>query len=135
MNTVAKALYLIVGVVNLLPVSGVLSVPRLQALYGVSFTDPNVIILMRHRAVLFAIIGALLAAAAFVPRLRPVAVGAGLVSMLSFVLLAYSVGDFNAELQRVVVVDIVASILLALAAVITFQHSRHGLPDHAKRHA
>ena len=32
--------------------------------------------------------------------------------MLSFVAVAYGVGDFNAELYRVVIVDLVASLLL-----------------------
>ena len=119
MNTLATALYLIVGVVNLLPVSGALSASRLQVLYGVSVVDPNLIILMRHRAVLFGIIGAILIVAAFHPPLRAIAVIAGLVSMLSFVLIAYLVGELNAELRRVVIIDLVATFLLVGAGLIT----------------
>ncbi len=126
MNTLATALYVIVGVVNLLPVSGVLSTNRLQSLYGVSLADPNLIILMRHRAVLFGVIGALLVAAAFHTPLRPIAFGAGLVSMLSFVLVAYLVGEVNTELRRVVVVDLVASLLLVGAGLITLWSSSRG---------
>lgn len=37
---------------------------------------------------------------------------AGLVSMLSFVLIAYVVGDYNAERRRVILVDLAASALL-----------------------
>ena len=117
MDTLATALYVIVGVVNLVPVSGVLSTNRLQTLYGVSLADPNLIILMRHRAVLFGVVGALLVASAFHTPLRPLALAAGLISMLSFVLIAYLVGGFNAELRRVVLVDLAASALLVAAGL------------------
>lgn len=118
MQKIATVLYLIAGAVNLLPVVGVLSAGRLQALYGVPLDDPNLIILLRHRAVLFGIIGAILVAAAFRAALRPLAIAAGLASMLSFVFVAYAVGDFNAELRRVVLVDVVASFLLVVAGLI-----------------
>jgi hypothetical protein len=115
MDTLAAALFVVVGIVNLLPVSGLFSTHRLQSLYGVPLADPNLIILMRHRAVLFGIVGALLIAAAFHAPFRLFGVVAGLVSMLSFVLIAYIVGEFNSELRRVVVVDLVASLLLLVA--------------------
>jgi hypothetical protein len=81
MRTVTTALILSAGVVNLLPAIGAFSAGRLQSLYGVVIEDPNLAILMRHRAVLFAIVGALLVASAFHPALRPVAFAAGFVSM------------------------------------------------------
>ena len=113
----ATALFVLTGIVNLLPVTGVLSTERLQALYGVAFDDPNVIILMRHRAVLFGIVGTLLIAAAFHLPLRPTAVAAGLLSMFSFVVIAQGVGGFNTELRRVVLADVVGSILLVVAGL------------------
>jgi len=125
-QTVATALFLIVGIVNLLPISGVLSASRLQTLYGVLVEDTNLLILMRHRAVLLGIIGALLVASAFHTPLRPISMAAGLVSMLSFVLVAYLVGEFNAELRRVVLVDVAASLLLVAAGVITFWTNARG---------
>jgi hypothetical protein len=119
MNTLATVLYVIVGVANLLPVVGVLSRDRLQRLYGVPIVDPNLIVLMRHRAVLFGVIGALLVASAFHAPFRPLAILAGLFSMLSFVVVAWRVGELNAELRRVVVVDLVASLLLVGAGLIS----------------
>ena len=118
MKTLIAVLYVVVGVVNLLPVLGVLSTTRLQTLYGVTLTDPNLVILMRHRAILFGVVGALLVAAAFHPPLRAIALAAGLISMLSFVFLAYVVGEFNSELRRVVSVDLVASVLLVAAGLL-----------------
>ena len=124
MKKLASALYGLAGLVNLAPVMGVLSAERLQALYGVELTDPNLIILLRHRAVLFGIVGALLLTAAFRPALRSVAFPAGLVSMVSFILVAYLVGDFNAELHRIVWIDVVASVLLVSAGLMTFRLDR-----------
>jgi hypothetical protein len=118
MGRLVSALYLIVGLGNLLPVTGVLSAARLEALYGVAIGDPSLLVLMRHRAVLFAIVGALLVAAAFRPACRPAALAAGFVSMLSFVALVWLVGDANAELRRVVAVDLVLSAALACAAAL-----------------
>ena len=60
----STALILLVAVINLLPVSGVVSSGRLRALYGVPVDEPNLLILLRHRAVLFAIVGGLLVASA-----------------------------------------------------------------------
>jgi hypothetical protein len=111
-------LILLVGLVNLLPVAGVFSGARLHALYGVALQDPNIVILMRHRAVLFGIVGGLLVSAAFHAPLRPAGYGAGFVSMLSFVLIAWLVGGFNAELRRVVIVDLIASAALLVAVLL-----------------
>lgn len=119
MEAVATVLFLIVGGVNLLPLGGVLSSSRLQALYGVRLEDPNLVVLLRHRAVLLGIVGALLVAAAFHAPLRSAATAAGLVSMLSFVVLARRVGGLAAQLRRVVVVDLAASALLVVASLVT----------------
>jgi hypothetical protein len=118
MRAILTALILGAGVVNLLPAIGVLSAGRLQSLYGVVIEDPNLAILMRHRAVLFAIVGALLVASAFHPALRPVAFAAGFVSMGSFVALALLVGDYNPALRRIVLIDVVASLGLLIAAIL-----------------
>lgn len=117
MQGLITALFLVVALINLLPGIGVWSAARLQSLYGVPLAEANLVILMRHRAVMLAIVGALLAYAALQPPLRPIAVAAGLVSMLSFVAIAF-LGEPNEPLQRVAWIDIVASVLLVAAAVL-----------------
>lgn len=112
MGALSTALIVLVGLVNLLPVSGVVSSDRLQLLYGVALQDPNLVILMRHRALLFGLVGGLLVVSAFHLPLRPAAYAAGFLSMLSFVVIAWLVGGVNPELRRVVVVDLVASAAL-----------------------
>ena len=90
--------------------------------------DPNLLVLMRHRAVLFGIVGALLVAAAFRPALaRRRARGGGSSACSSFVALAWWVGDANAELRRVAAVDLVLSAALACAASIRRRREACGL--------
>jgi len=117
-RVLSTLLVLLAGLANLLPVAGVLSAGRLRALYGVGLEDANLVILMRHRAILFGIVGGLLVASAFHAPLRPAALLAGLISMLSFVAIAWLVGGYNAELRRIIVIDLVASALLVAAALL-----------------
>ena len=106
----------VVGIIHLLPLSGVLSVSRLQSLYGVIITDPNLEILMRHRAVLFGILGAFLIYAAFRPGLQLAALIASAVSVISFLVIAGMVGSYNTGIARVVTADIVAIVCLLIGA-------------------
>jgi hypothetical protein len=119
MRRVVTALFVVVALVNLLPVSGVLGAARLEALYAMPFEDEGLLLLMRHRAVLFGLVGGLLLAAAVRPTLRPTAATIGLGSMLSFVVLALPPGAHGAALQRVFWVDVAASVMLILALVLT----------------
>ena len=112
------ALLIIVGIIHLLPLSGVLSANQLSALYGLSFQEPNLEILMRHRAILFGLLGAFLIYAAFKTALQPLAFIAGFVSVLSFLALAWSVGGYNGAIRNVVIADIVAIVCLILAGVL-----------------
>ena len=115
MSKLIAALLLVAGLIHLLPLVGVLGGERLNALYGLALDEPNLQILMRHRAVLFGLLGALLVAAALRPGLRGLALFGGLVSVLSFLLLAWSAPLYNEALQRVVVADWVALACLLLA--------------------
>ena len=117
MKYVVSLALLVVGVIHLLPSSGVAGSERLAALYGLSFDDPNLAILMRHRAVLFGLLGAFMVAAAFVPVLQPAAFAGGFVSVLSFLWLARAAGSYNDAIGRVVAADVVALACLVLGAV------------------
>ncbi|MFY8016778.1 MAG: phosphopantetheine adenylyltransferase, partial [Inhella sp.] len=64
---VLSAVLLLTGLVHLLPVLGVLGAARLEQLYGLRMDEPNLLLLMRHRALLFGLLGLLLVAAAFRP--------------------------------------------------------------------
>ncbi|WP_339844601.1 phosphopantetheine adenylyltransferase [uncultured Halopseudomonas sp.] len=118
MEKVVTGLLVLVGIIHLLPVSGVLGVERLAVLYGVSLGEPNIQILMRHRAVLFGLLGLFLVYAAFQPSLKPLAIIAGFVSVVSFIAIAWSVGGYNDALRKVVIADIIAIVALIAAGVI-----------------
>jgi hypothetical protein len=106
------ATLVLVGIIHLLPLVGVLGSPRLSELYGISVTEQNTEILMRHRAALFGLLGGFFIFAAFNPPFQVVGFIAGIVSVASFLLLAFSVGQYNTQLSRVVVADILALFLL-----------------------
>lgn len=112
------AISLLLGaLIHLLPVVGVVGAEQLARLYGVALADPDLLILMRHRAVLFGLLGAFLAVAAFVPALRTTAFVVGLVSAGSFLVIALWAGGYNAQLARVVTADVVAVAVLAIGAL------------------
>lgn len=115
MRHLVSALLVIVGIIHLLPLSGVLGAGQLSALYGIPLGEPNLEILMRHRAVLFGLLGCFLIYAAFRPAFQTMALAAGLVSVLSFLWLAWSVGGYNGLIARVVVADLVALACLVIA--------------------
>ncbi|WP_150304194.1 phosphopantetheine adenylyltransferase [Pseudomonas saliphila] len=118
MERVITGLLVLVGIIHLLPVSGVLGPESLAALYGVSLDEPNLEILMRHRAVLFGLLGLFLIYAAFRPAMQLLAIGAGFVSVVSFILIAWSVGGFNEAIRRVVLADVVAAVALVVAVAV-----------------
>ncbi len=115
MKLISTILYILVSLINFYPVIGSISASALNSLYGVIPDDSNMLILMRHRAILFGIIGSIIIFAAFNVQLRPVATIIGLLSMISFIVLTFATPDFNAQLQRIAVIDIVASIVLVIA--------------------
>jgi hypothetical protein len=118
MARIVAAALLIAGVIHLLPLPGVLGGAQLERLYGLALDQPDLLILMRHRALLFGLLGALLVTAAFRPALQPLAIAAGLASACAFLVLAWSTGGYGAPVARVVQADVVAIACLLLAAVL-----------------
>jgi hypothetical protein len=116
-STVAALALGAVAVLHLLPLAGALGGERLAALYGVPADEPTLALLLRHRAVLFGLLGGFLLVAACRPLWRTPAFVAGFVSVASFLWLAALVGPINAQLSRVVVADVVALGCLAIGAV------------------
>lgn len=108
---------LLVGIIHLLPLSGVLGQQRLFALYGVDLNDTNLVILMRHRAVLFGLIGGLMIEAAFNVAHQAIALAIAFVSVVSYLVLERLEGGGNAPLKRVAYVDWIALALLGIGAV------------------
>jgi hypothetical protein len=104
------------GLVNGLPVVGVAGAGWLGRLYGVLIADPDLLVLMRHRALLLGLLGAALVAAVFAAALRLPAMIAGLVSMLAFAGLA--TGPSGPKVRTTAVVDVGLSAALAVALLL-----------------
>ena len=126
MRYLVSAMLVIVAIIHLLPLSGVIGSERLASLYGISFDEPNIAILMRHRAVLFGLLGLFMLFAAFAPRFQVAAFVIGFVSVVSFLWLASSVGGYNAAIGRVVTADIVALVCLIVGAG-AYAFAQHGI--------
>ena len=120
MRHLISAMLVIVAIIHLLPLPGVLGSERLAALYGLSFDEPNLAILMRHRAVLFGLLGVFFLVAAFRPELQPLAFAGGFVSVLSFLYLAWSAGGYNAQVGRVAAADVLALVCLVVGTAALF---------------
>jgi len=115
MDKFIGAVLFLVGFMNFYPMVGVLSADRLAALYGVRVSGSDLLILMRHRAILFGILGAFLMFSAFEPSVRLFAISAGLASMLSFVILAMLIGEYGSHIRKIVLVDAAGSVALLIA--------------------
>ncbi len=115
-TTIISAGLLVAAVINLLPLVGVLSRERLRELYDLEVDSPGLEVLLRHRAVLFGIVGGLLVAAAFVPPLQVAAITAGFVSMLSFIALTRTIAGAAGIYRRIVIADLMGSAALVMSS-------------------
>ncbi len=113
-------LLLTIAIIHLLPLSGLAGGERLTALYGITIDDPNLAILLRHRAVMFGLLGGLFATAAFRTAWQPLAFIAAAISVGSFLVLAWTSGPYNNAVQRVVSADIIAALCLLIAVVLYY---------------
>jgi hypothetical protein len=121
MRFVVPSVLLLVALIHALPLAGVVSAARLSSLYGIAVQEPNLEILMRHRAVMFGLLAGFLAYAAFHQHLHSLALVAAAVSVVAFLALALSVGGYNPALSTVVKADMLALGLLVMAAVVHLQ--------------
>jgi hypothetical protein len=97
-------------IVHLLPTWGVLSSDNVEQLYGVAVEGNDLQLLMRHRAVMFGILGVLSLVALFRPALRTVALATAFASLAAFLLLAWLTAPHGPEVARVVRIDVFAVI-------------------------
>jgi hypothetical protein len=69
-------------------------------------------IILQHRALLFGVLGVLMLSAIPFPFLRVTALLVGFFSAASFIVVALWVGNYGAEINRVVIADVIAVLLL-----------------------
>ncbi len=107
----------VVGLINFLPVIGFFSTQALESAYSVTLAGNDLAILMRHRALLFGILGAFILYAAFYPPYQPAAMIMAGASMIGFALLVLGIGEYNEAVAKVLFIDVIG-ILALLAAVL-----------------
>lgn len=114
-----QAALLVTAVFHLLPAAGLLGSQQLSRLYGLDFTEPLPLLLMRHRALLLALVGLGLLASlrASQAPVQELALAAAMVATGSFVALAMGL-PLNAALTRVMWIDAALFVLLAAALVL-----------------
>ena len=106
------------GLVHLIPAIGALGAGALERVYGVAPADPTLLLLLRHRAVLFGVLGAFMMAGAFAEPLRWWSVGVALLSMCSFVALAWADPGLGAPLVRVLRIDLGLTAILVVTSAL-----------------
>jgi hypothetical protein len=116
MERIITAILVLVGVINFYPVIGVLSDKMLSNLYLIEVQSNDLLILLKHRAVLFGLLGGFIIYSAFKLQLQWLALVMGLISMLSFIVIAFLVGDYGIGIRKVITADLIA--LLGLLIVL-----------------
>lgn len=106
-SKLVAGLFLIAGLINFVPLAGVFGDQIIASAYGIDVASAELSLLLRHRAILFGIVGGLLLVAAFRPPLRPTATVCGFVSMVSFAGLYLFIGPATDELAGVFRFDLV----------------------------
>jgi len=120
MEKVITFCLIIVGLINFVRVLGVISAQRLESSYSIILAGNDLVILMRHRALLFGILGAFILYAAFNPLYQTAAIIMAALSMVSFALLVLGTGGYNEAVGKVLLVDLVGIVFLLTAVVIKY---------------
>ena len=111
---------IIVGLINLAPVIGVVSTQKLELAYSVTLAGNDLALLMRHRALLFGILGTFILYSAFKPQFQPAAMLMAGASMIGFAALLLSEGGYNESLAKVLAGDVVGIVVLLAAVVLKY---------------
>lgn len=115
---VAQAALVLVGVIHIVPGVVACAPGRAIAVYGTGLGNRDQELLLRHRALLLALVGIGLVVGAFAAPIRVAAIIAAAISMITFLALALTVGfcGLNGKTKRVAWVDVAALIALAISA-------------------
>jgi hypothetical protein len=113
-----------VGLLNLAPGIIALAPSQLATAYGVVDADVTSALLLRHRAVMLALLGVVLLVAAAVPNWRRPVLVVAVIGKASFIVLVATTAGTNPELTLVAVADVGAVAALAVAAALTSTYPR-----------
>ena len=120
MNMAVAILLFVVGVINFLPVIGVLSAAKISQAYSIELPSNDLIILMRHRALLFGVVGGFILYSVFVPSYQFAAMLMAAITMTGYLYFVWAVGGYNNSIFKVAMVDVLGIVCLALAVVLKY---------------
>jgi heme A synthase len=125
MELIFRITLFIAGLINLLPALLAFLPDKISNSYGIDIPNSNYELLLRHRAILFGIIGGLMIFSAIVKKHYEISTIAGLISMLSFILLYFLIDKgINSELRKVMMIDIVATAILCIGLLLFLLKSK-----------
>lgn len=117
LNKLLTASLVIVGIINFLPMGGLLGLKSLESAYKVNLASSDLVILMQHRALLFGLLGGFILYSAFVPVYQPAAIVMAAISMIGFAVLVHLAGSSNSAITKVLYIDYVGILFLIIAIV------------------
>lgn len=106
----------VVGAIHLIPIAPVFAPEMLQRLYGVAPSDTTLLVMLRHRALLLALVGILCFWATWAPAVRPAALLAAAINIFGFLGFYALYGNPVGALRTIAIGDLVALPPLAFAA-------------------
>jgi ABC-type microcin C transport system permease subunit YejB len=119
MELVLRVALFLTGIVNILPTLGAFVPSKMKDAYGIDMPDANFELLLRHRAVLFGIVGGFMLYSAITKNHLALASIIGLMSMVSFLILyVVSAGHINEALTKVMKIDVMATAVLLIAYLV-----------------
>ena len=124
MTKIISLCLVIVGLINFLPVVGLLGASRLESTYNISLVSIDLITLMRHRALLFGLLGGFILYAAFVRKYQTVAMVMAGISMVGFVGLAHIADSNNPAIMKVLIADYVGIFFLSITVFLKYISGR-----------
>lgn len=120
MEKLIIALIVVAGLINFYPIVGILSSEMLFNLYKIDSINNDLLILLKHRAILFGLLGGFIIYSAFKPELQIWGITLGLVSMISFIVIALFTGSYGVGIQKIIVADVIALVGLVISLVLRF---------------
>jgi len=120
LNKAITICLIIVGVINFIPTIAIISAQKLEAAYSIKLISNDLIILLRHRALLFGILGGFILYSVKATSYQGAAMIMAGISMLGYVVLMFTVGGYNEALYKVLIIDVVGIVILSLAVIFKY---------------
>jgi len=115
MELIFRICLFIAGIINIIPSILAFLPNKITKSYGIAIPNANYELLLRHRAILFGIVGGIMIYAAITKTHYTLAVCIGFISMVSYLLLIQLVnGPINQELTKVGNIDIIGILILLI---------------------